>query len=266
MNKRYLGAMILAPLLIVLFVGGKPLKYLVVILSLFGLYELFNAFKKKMMAPLTIPTYISCILYYILISTNLTLKQIILNLILIVFIMLCIPILFGKFNFIDLSVTLLSFVYVPIFFSFIVLTYNKTNGKYLVWLIFLSSWSCDTCAYYIGKYFGKAKISPKISPNKTIEGSIGGLVGSAVVCTLYGLFLIKNINLDTSLINFIIIGFLCGIFCQIGDLFASSIKRYIGIKDYSNLIPGHGGILDRFDSILFASVVVYYYITMFMRL
>jgi len=73
--------------------------------------------------------------------------------------------------------------------------------------------------------------------------------------------IIYNLGINISVYNYIIIGILCGIFCQLGDLVASSIKRYVNIKDYSNLIPGHGGILDRFDSILFASVIIYYYLT-----
>ena len=129
-------------------------------------------------------------------------------------------------------------------------------GKYLVWLVFIASWLCDTTAYYVGRMFGKTKLCPEVSPKKTVEGSIGGLLGSAISCGVFG-FIIASYGVNISLIHYVIIGLICGVFCQFGDLVASSIKRYAGVKDYSNLIPGHGGILDRFDSILFSSVVVF---------
>lgn len=100
---------------------------------------------------------------------------------------------------------------------------------------------------------------------KTIEGSIGGLIGSTLFCGIYGL-VINSFGVQVPVYHFIFMGIVCGVFCQFGDLVASSIKRYVDVKDYSNLIPGHGGILDRFDSILFTSVIVYYYVTMIMKI
>jgi phosphatidate cytidylyltransferase len=142
---------------------------------------------------------------------------------------------------------------------------QKNYGNYLIWLVFISSWLCDTTAYYVGRYFGKNKLCPEVSPKKTIEGSIGGLLGSAVACTIFGVIASTN-NVHIALYHYTFIGLLCGVFCQFGDLVASSIKRFVKVKDYSNLIPGHGGVLDRFDSILFASVVVYYYISLVLGL
>jgi phosphatidate cytidylyltransferase len=107
---------------------------------------------------------------------------------------------------------------------------------------------------------GKINYVPKLAPKKTIEGSIGGLIGSTLSCGIYGVILNK-IGVNIPIFNFFLIGLFSGLFCQFGDLAASSIKRYVNVKDYSNLIPGHGGILDRFDSILFSSVIVYYYIS-----
>ncbi len=164
-----------------------------------------------------------------------------------------------------MAITLLGFLYVPIFFSFIVLVNNKTYGNYLVWLIFISAWLCDTTAYYVGKYLGKNKLCPKVSPKKTIEGSIGGIIGASLACTIFGMVIFR-LGVNIGIIHYILIGLICGIVCQFGDLVASSIKRYAGVKDYSNLIPGHGGILDRFDSILFSSVAVYYYLTFILQL
>jgi phosphatidate cytidylyltransferase len=261
MNKRYLGALLLSPLIIFLFIGGIYLKYFTLVVSLIGMHEFFTVIKEKKINALTYISYILCIIYYILLNNTMNFHTVILLLVAVVFIMLCIPVINVKYNFTDISTSIFAFIYIAVFFSFIVLVNNKVNGNYLVWLIFISSWLCDTTAYYVGRYFGKNKLCPKVSPKKTIEGSIGGLLGSAAACGIFG-FIIRPLGVDITLIHFILIGLICGVFCQFGDLTASSIKRYVNVKDYSNLIPGHGGILDRFDSILFASVVVYYYITL----
>ncbi|WP_035290633.1 phosphatidate cytidylyltransferase [Clostridium sp. KNHs214] len=259
-NKRYLGALILAPLLIFLFIGGNTLKFLLLALSLMGMYEIFNVAKEKGIKSLNFIAYIFCILYYLFLNKFESNNMFLISIAIFTFICLCITVLSEKHNFIDVGVTVLGFMYVAVFFSFISLIEQKTYGNYLIWLVFLSSWLCDTTAYYVGKNFGKKKLNPRVSPNKSIEGSIGGLLGSTIACGVYGFFINKS-GINLSIYHFLIIGLLCGVFCQFGDLVASAIKRVVGIKDYSNLIPGHGGILDRFDSILFASVVVYSYIS-----
>ncbi|WP_027623460.1 phosphatidate cytidylyltransferase [Clostridium lundense] len=260
MNNRYLGALILSPLIVFLFIGGIFLKYLVFILSLCGLYEFYKVLREKDIHSFSIVGYILCIIYYLTLGTRINTDLLFYIIILATLICLSIPVIKIEYNFIDVATTLLGFLYVPIFFSFIVLVNNKPYGNYLIWLIFLSSWICDTSAYYSGKFFGKHKLCPKVSPKKTIEGSIGGFLGSMLSCGILGIFVVnKGVNIP--LIHFFLIGALCGILVQFGDLVASSIKRFVGVKDYSNLIPGHGGILDRFDSILFSSVVVFYYLS-----
>lgn len=260
MNNRYIGALILAPFVIFLFLGGIYLKYGVMILSLLGMHEFYKVIKEKNVNAISSAGYLLCIIYYMTLSKDVNCNLIFFILIITVFAVMCIPVLDIEYNFIDISTTILGFLYVAVFFSFIVLVNTKTNGNYLVWLIFISSWICDTAAYYAGRAFGKKKLCPKVSPKKTVEGSIGGMLGSAIACGIYG-FIICSKGISIPIYHFFIIGTICGVFCQFGDLAASSIKRYVGVKDYSNLIPGHGGILDRFDSILFSSVVVYYYLT-----
>jgi len=267
MNKRYLGALILSPLIIFLFIGGTFLRIGILILSILGLFELFKVSRKKGVKPLSLLAYVATIAYYIAIDnkylTNAVYYKYLFGVIVIaVLLLMCYTVINTKYNYIDIAVTVFGFIYVPVFFGNIILVNQTIYGNYLVWLIFISSWLCDTGAYYSGRFFGKHKLAPKVSPNKTIEGSIGGLISSCLACGIFGILIRNlNVNININIIHFFVIGLICGVFGQFGDLMASSIKRYVGVKDFSNLIPGHGGILDRFDSILFASVVVYYYIS-----
>ncbi|MBU3092265.1 phosphatidate cytidylyltransferase [Clostridium sp. CM028] len=263
MNNRYIGALMLAPLIIFLILGGEYLKYSVMVLSLFGMYEFYKVSRKKHYKPIGIIGYILCIVYYLNMSKDFSASFNVYILIVTILLLLCIPVIYTKYNFVDVALTIFGFLYVAVFFSFIVFINNKTYGQYLVWIIFICSWVCDTSAYYCGRFLGKGgkhKLCPKVSPNKTIEGSIGGLLGSTIGCTIYG-YVISKYGVPIQLYHYAIIGVLCGSFGQLGDLIASSIKRFVGAKDYSSLIPGHGGVLDRFDSILFVSVVAFYYIT-----
>ena len=126
-------------------------------------------------------------------------------------------------------------------------------------MIFVCSWVNDTCAYCVGVTMGKHKMTPKLSPKKSVEGLIGGIAGSAIFGALYGIFFNKNVyELDNAAVIFAIIGALGAVMAVIGDLTASAIKRNNDIKDYGKLIPGHGGILDRFDSIIFTAPIIYY--------
>ena len=260
-NSRYLGALIMAPFIAFIFLGGIWLKLFTIALSFAGLYEYYKTVKVAKLKPISIGGYILLILYY-LTSNNFEMLSFLI--IIATFILLCVPILNIEYTFIDVAVTILGFIYVGVFFSFIHLVNIKEGGQYLFWLIFLSSWLCDTAAYYSGRFFGKHKLCPKVSPKKTIEGSIGGILGSTLACGIFGIIISNSFSL-IPVYHYFIIGILCGVFCQFGDLVASSIKRYAGIKDYSNLIPGHGGILDRFDSILFAGTIVFFYLTLVLK-
>lgn len=155
---------------------------------------------------------------------------------------------------------LFGLVYVGVMLSFIYQTRMiEGEGKYLVWLIFICSWGCDTCAYCVGMLFGKHKMAPKLSPKKSIEGAIGGVAGAALLGFIYGMIF------ETRMEVIIQPGFTSACACaiaavisQIGDLAASAIKRNHDIKDYGHLIPGHGGILDRFDSMIFTAPAIYF--------
>ena len=149
--------------------------------------------------------------------------------------------------------------YAPVLFTFIFLTRNLPNGIYMVWMIFISSWICDTCAYLTGMVIGKHKLAPVLSPKKSIEGAVGGVVGSALVGAAFGYFALERVFADQNVTW--IAALICGVgavISQVGDLAASGIKRNHDIKDYGKLIPGHGGIMDRFDSVLFTAPIIYY--------
>lgn len=150
--------------------------------------------------------------------------------------------------------------YPAVLFSFVYLTRELTYGVYLVWLIFISSWICDTCAYATGMLLGRHKLAPVLSPKKSVEGAIGGVAGSALVGALFArIFLVPVVEEEVAVTLFVAIISAAGaVISQVGDLAASAIKRNHEIKDYGKLIPGHGGIMDRFDSVLFTAPIIYY--------
>ncbi len=129
------------------------------------------------------------------------------------------------------------------------------NGKYLLALIFTITWGNDTFAYTFGRLFGKHKLYEKMSPNKTIEGSIGGILGGIGLAILIKTFLLTNI----SYIDIILVSILAGALGQMGDLVESMFKRFFEIKDSGVFLPGHGGVLDRFDSVMFNAPFIYFY-------
>lgn len=151
-----------------------------------------------------------------------------------------------------------AFLYMPVLMAFVSRTRCLPHGIFLYLLIFICASVSDVCALAVGMAIGKHKLAPVLSPKKTIEGAIGGVAGSALVSFLLGMVLHRLDQSANVMTLFLIIG-ICGSFIgQTGDLAASAIKRNYGIKDYGTLIPGHGGIMDRFDSIIFTAPVIYY--------
>ncbi|MGI6295158.1 MAG: phosphatidate cytidylyltransferase [Armatimonadota bacterium] len=132
-------------------------------------------------------------------------------------------------------------------------------GACLVMMVFLCTWACDTSAYFLGRAFGKTKIAPNLSPNKTIEGSIAGLLGTLVVAMISGWVI------HLPWYHSLAMGAIFGVLSQLGDLSESAIKRELKIKDFGTLVPGHGGVLDRFDSLLFSGPAAYYYALLFLQ-
>lgn len=148
--------------------------------------------------------------------------------------------------------------YVTVMLSYIYQIRILPGGAFTVWLVFICSWGCDTCAYCVGILIGKHKMAPKLSPKKSVEGGIGGIAGAALIGVLYALAINHWGNAGVEVMSFAVIGAVGGAISQVGDLGASAIKRNYDIKDYGKLIPGHGGILDRFDSVIFTAPIIYY--------
>ena len=162
---------------------------------------------------------------------------------------------FPRYRIEDVMAAFFGVIYVPAMLSFLYLTRMTeifTAGMSLYWLIFICSWGCDTCAYAVGVLIGKHKLAPVLSPKKSVEGAIGGTVGAALLGFLYGSFFMSDKAGVCALICAV-----GAVLSQIGDLTASAIKRNHDIKDYGHLIPGHGGILDRFDSVIFTAPVIF---------
>lgn len=168
-----------------------------------------------------------------------------------------------KTNIKDIAITFFGICYITLFLMFIPIIYGLENGKIYVWYIIFAAWGTDVFAYIFGKWIGKHKFS-KISPNKTIEGCIGGALGAVLLILAYTWFANSYLSMNINYITIGVIGFILSIVGQIGDFSASSIKRYVGIKDFSNLIPGHGGLLDRIDSVIFIAPFAYF-LLMFIR-
>ena len=158
----------------------------------------------------------------------------------------------------DISISAFMAFYITTGFSSIVLLYDCFDGgKYTYLLIFIGAWVTDVFAYFTGRVFGKHKLIPEISPKKTIEGSIGGTLFSGIafvvfgiVCNNFGLYIVQNYA------QLFVFGIIAAIVAQIGDLCMSALKRHYGIKDFGKIFPGHGGMLDRFDSIIAVSVAL----------
>lgn len=165
---------------------------------------------------------------------------------------------FPRYNIEQVSYALFGIIYVPVFMTFVYLIRSFDNGVWVFWLIFISSWVCDTCAYLVGCTMGKHRLAPVLSPKKSIEGSVGGIAGAILVAFIFGYVQTNITGAESHVTQYMIICGVGSVVSQIGDLCASAIKRNKEIKDYGKLIPGHGGILDRFDSVIFVAPVIYF--------
>lgn len=262
-TTRLISGIILVVLaLLIVGAGGSILFAVNGAISMVGLFELYRVLKIEK-TPLSAIGYLACAAYYGLIWFDgheyVTLMAIAVLMCLMSFYVFTFP----KYKTEEVTVAFFGVFYVAVMLSYLYQVRQMPGGLYLVWLIFFSSWGCDTCAYCAGKLFGKHKMTPILSPKKTIEGAIGGVAGSAALGYVYGMLLEhRMLDLSNPCMACALACAVAALISQIGDLAASAIKRNHQVKDYGHLIPGHGGILDRFDSMIFTAPAIYLVITL----
>ncbi len=251
---------------IVLFIGGPVTGIFAMALSLVGVFEFCRVYGIEKRSP-AVFAYVWTVLYYVtLMLGNMKIQGFTLSfLVLPIMITYLLAILgvyvfrYPEYHDREIMASFMSFFYVSVMLSYLYKIRVMDNGGYYVVLIFLCSWGNDTLAYCTGMLFGKHKMSPKLSPKKSVEGLIGGIIGAGILGCLYGFFL--NGKIDTQYNIYLTLFIVCAlgaIPAVIGDLAASAIKRNNDVKDYGKLIPGHGGVLDRFDSMIFTAPIIYY--------
>ena len=270
MNKRTISSIILTVFLIAIVLINNPIVYtiLTLFLSFMGIYEYNKAFKAAGYHPIEWVGYVSSLSILLMgigldAQIKMTLVRILLPILLILmFIYILLKDL--KVNIIDLAISFLSVAYIPLTFSFIKLIFSMNHGRILMMFVFLGAFASDVMAYLIGCKFGKHKLCPTISPKKTVEGSIAGIIGVVISYIVIALITNTYFGMNFNYIYMIIFGIVAGISGQFGDLSASAIKRFCKIKDFGNVMPGHGGILDRCDSIMFVAPIVYIFVKVYM--
>lgn len=252
------GVVLLLALLGMLFAGGEVLLFSLTAIALIGLFEFYRIFQIEK-SVIGLAGYLITLLYFLNMGWKVVEDQQLflvgcLTLFLTLFVFT-----YPKYKANQIFAAMFGIIYVGVMISAVYHTRMLPFGIYLVWLIFVCSWGSDTCAYCVGVLFGKHKLAPVLSPKKSIEGAIGGIIGSSLIALIYGIVLWKLDLIHLSTIGiWVFIAAVGSVFSQIGDLAASGIKRNFEIKDYGNLIPGHGGIMDRFDSVFFTAPFVFY--------
>lgn len=260
MKTRILSGIVLVIIMASALVCGDWYLFgLNLVISLIGMYELYRVISMEKTA-MAYVGYISCILYYICIGAECEQYLLLILAAMVMVVMSVYVFTFPKYRTENVCMTILGVVYVGMLLSYIYKVRCSHDGIYIVWLIFAASWVNDTFAYFTGVFFGKHKMAPKLSPKKSVEGGIGGVAASAVIGGIYGAVAGPYMSgvFMQPVMTFAAACFIGAFFAIVGDLAASAIKRNYNIKDYGRLIPGHGGILDRFDSVIFTAPAVYW--------
>lgn len=251
------GIVLVAAALVLIITGGDVLLFSTLLISYIGMFELYRIFHVEKELP-GIVGYLAATVFYCNLKWAFLPDLMVVVLGFLMALMFVYVFTYPKYKTEQMLAVFFGVFYVAVMLSYVYQTRMLTAGAYIVWLIFLCSWGCDTCAYCVGVLIGKHKMAPKLSPKKSVEGGVGGLAGAALLGALYALAINKWGGASAGVGEYALICFVGGIISMIGDLAASAIKRNHEIKDYGKLIPGHGGILDRFDSVIFTAPVIYY--------
>lgn len=223
-------------------------------ISMIGMGEIFRVMGvgRERLNLLEITSYLTIIGYYLLVYFQMVEYQLLVLLFGLILNMLVYVFTYPKYQAQQIMAAFFAIMYVGVMLSFIYQTRMMAGGAVHVWLIFLCSWGCDTCAYCVGMLIGKHKMAPILSPKKSVEGAVGGVVGAALLGVAYAAIMKEG------MLEYALICAVGALIAMVGDLAASAIKRNQNIKDYGTLIPGHGGIMDRFDSVIFTAPAIFF--------
>ncbi len=258
MKTRIISGIFMIPLALFVYLGGYWLLGAVTLVGILALNEFYNAFEAHT-AKIWREFGFSMALFLVIIAARWPFKlELFMLWIIISMTGFCLHLFHIKKRRIeDTLVGFFGLIYVFFFIVHVYLIDTIDEYRMLKWLIFITAFGTDIFAYFTGFFFGRHKLVPNLSPKKTIEGAIGGVVGTLILSGLFGFLIVPHLLKDC-----LILGFFCSILAQLGDLTASAFKRKLEVKDYGNLIPGHGGIMDRIDSILFTAPAIFYYIVL----
>lgn len=266
MKTRIITALICVPLLVFLLLSGKyVVTAAVAAVSIIGMYEFFRAvgiYEKKLLcllgyAAAAVIPFLHCFAPEMGGYSQDVSRVLFCVFMLAIFITMLVR--HRTVTVSDAALLLFAVAYIPFFLSDIINIRLLENGRFYIWLVFIGAFLTDSCAYFSGIFLGKHKLCPEISPKKTVEGAIGGILGCVLFFIIYG-YIMKNCGIDADFARLVLLGVLVAPVSQLGDLTASIIKRTYGIKDYGTLFPGHGGILDRCDSVIFVAPAVYLFL------
>ena len=256
MKQRIITGAVLTALMIAIFLLSGTFVYPVIIgvLGVIGTWEMLGCIGRRNNLYLSLPAIAASVLspaiaYFYGYGAMLTIVMCYLT------ILLAESVFFDeKVKITDVAELFLTTMYVVLCFTALLrLRYIEEGNEYIYILVFVAAWITDTFAYFTGVFFGKHKLIPKISPKKTVEGAVGGIVFCVIAFVVYGVIVEKTMGVQMNTLKLSLVGLAMSVVSMIGDLVASSIKRTYGIKDYGKLFPGHGGVLDRFDSIMILS-------------
>ena len=252
------GIVLVAAALVLIITGGDVLLFSTLLISYIGMFELYRIFHVEKELP-GIVGYLAATVFYCNLKWAFLPDLMVVVLGFLMALMFVYVFTYPKYKTEQMLAVFFGVFYVAVMLSYVYQIRTLERGLYLAFLVFLCSWGCDTCAYCVGMLIGKHKMSPKLSPKKSVEGAVGGVAGAALLTALYCFIFRSPMHLERGeIVILAVIAAIAGLISMVGDLTASAIKRNYDIKDYGKLIPGHGGILDRFDSMIITAPIIYF--------